>query len=265
MARIHAIANRKGGVGKTTTAINLAASLAALGRRVLLVDLDPQSNASSGLGITGISAEQSVYGALLGQVDPKSLVVATEMKNLSVLPASRDLAAAEVDLVQMEHREHRLRQALDVVADDFDIVLLDCPPSLGLLTINAFCASQGVIIPMLCEYFALEGVSELVSTIWRVKGFLNPSIEVTGVLLTMYSDRTNHSRSVEDNIRGYFKHAVYQTSIPRNVRLAEAPSFGKPALLHDIKSPGAQAYLKLAKEFLANEKAQGTERARKGA
>ena len=266
MARIHAIANQKGGVAKTTTAINLAASLAALGRRVLLVDLDPQANASSGLGVRNAPPALSVYKVLVeDSIDPSAFLQATEMKQLSLLPASRDLAAIEVELVGLPRREYRLRDALDHVSTRFDDVLLDCPPSLGLLTINALCASHGAIIPLQCEYFALEGVSELVATLRRVKSFLNPGIEISGVVLTMYDDRTTLAKNVESEIRQYFKHRVFKTTIPRNVRLAEAPSFGKPALLYDIKSRGAEAYLQLAKEFVHDEKARQAQGAGQGA
>jgi len=266
MARIHAVANQKGGVGKTTTAINLAASLAALNQRVLLVDLDPQANASSGLGHRQVPPGQSTYPLLVqDNPDVRQSIVATEMRNLTLLPASRDLAAAEVELAQTHRREYRLKQALAPLVEEHDVILLDCPPSLGLLTVNAFCAADGVVMPMQCEYFALEGISELLATLRRVKSFLNPRIEITGVVLTMRSDRTNLAQSVEDEVRRYFQHRVYQTTIPRNVRLAEAPSHGKPALLYDIKSRGAEAYLQLAKEFLQHERQQATQRARPGA
>lgn len=260
MARIHAIANQKGGVGKTTTAINLAASLAALGRRVLLVDLDPQANASSGVGWRQSTEAPSIYTCLVEGAAAANAVVTTEMKNLSLLPSSRDLAGAEVELVMLERREYRLRDALQGIAPSYDIVLLDCPPSLGLLTLNALCAADGAVIPMQCEYFALEGVTELVATLQRVKSYLNPSIGITGVVLTMYENRTNLARSVEEEIRKYFQERVFRTVIPRNVRLAEAPSFGKPAILYDIRSKGAECYLQLAKEFLQDEKALGTQR-----
>jgi chromosome partitioning protein len=266
MVRIHAVANQKGGVAKTTTAINLAASLAALGRRVLLVDLDPQANASSGLGVRNAPSPKSVYQLLVADdTDPRELLRPTEMKKLSLLPASRDLAAVEVELVDMAHREYRLRQALDKISGDFDDILLDCPPSLGLLTVNALCASHGALIPMQCEYFALEGISELVASLRRVKSFLNPGIEISGVLLTMYDNRTMLAKTVEADIRDFFKHRVFKTTIPRNVRLAEAPSFGKPAILYDIKSRGAEAYLQLAKEFVHDEKARQAQGAGQGA
>lgn len=264
MPRTYAIANQKGGVGKTTTAINLAASLAALGRRVLLVDLDPQANASSGVGCRQSTDSKGIYDCLVTGTPAAGLIVATSMKNLSLLPSSRDLAGAEIELVGLERREFRLREALQPVESGYDIILLDCPPSLGLLTLNALCAAEGAVIPMQCEYFALEGVTELVATLKRVKAYLNPAIEITGVVLTMYENRTNLARSVEEEIRKYFQHRVFQTVIPRNVRLAEAPSFGKPAILYDIKSRGADSYLQLAREFAQDEKAHGTERAGAG-
>jgi chromosome partitioning protein len=264
MARIFAVANQKGGVGKTTTTINLAASLAALGRRVLVVDLDPQGNATSGLGLRGAARARGVYGAVVQGANLAEAVLATEMKGLALAPATRDLAAAEVELVGMERREYRVRDALLRVRDAYDLVFLDCPPSLGLLTLNALCAADGAVIPMQCEYFALEGLTELIATLRRVKSFLNPAIEITGVILTMYESRTNLARSVEEEIRKYFQDRVFRTVIPRNVKLAEAPSFGKPVLLYDIKSRGAESYLQLAKEFIQDER-EGSERARQGA
>jgi chromosome partitioning protein len=252
MARIHAVANQKGGVGKTTTAINLAASLAALNQRVLLVDLDPQANASSGLGHRQVPPGQSTYPLLVQEgYDVRQSLVATAMRNLTLLPASRDLAAAEVELAHTHRREYRLKQGLQPILDEHDIILLDCPPSLGLLTVNAFCAADGVIMPMQCEYFALEGISELLATLRRVKSFLNPRIEITGVVLTMHSDRTNLAQSVEDEVRRYFQHGVFQTSIPRNVRLAEAPSYGEPVIRYDPHCAGADAYFEAAKEVAA--------------
>lgn len=262
MAKTYAVANQKGGVGKTTTSINLAASLAALNLRVLLVDLDPQGNASSGVGVRDAPSGKSLYAALVQDGNLREAVVPTEMAGLSLVPSNRDLAGAEIELVGMHRREYKLKKALASVADDHDVILLDCPPSLGLLTINALCAADGAVIPMQCEYFALEGITELLATLKRVKAFLNPAIEITGVVLAMYDDRTNLAQSVETEIRKYFRDRVYKTVIPRNVRLAEAPSFGKPAVLYDIKSKGAQAYLQLAKEFAHDERLQATQRPR---
>ena len=252
MTRIHSITNQKGGVGKTTTAINLAASLAALGRRVLLVDMDPQSNASSGLGIRGTSAGQSIYQALVSDdQDPNQLVVSTEMRNLSVIPASRDLAAAEIELVSVPRREYRLRAALDRLGASHDNILLDCPPSLGLLTLNTLTAADSVMIPIQCEFYALEGLSQLLNTVRLVQRALNPTLEIEGVLLTMYDSRLKLSKQVASEAREYFGDRVYETLIPRNVRLAEAPSFGKPILQYDVLSTGAQCYLNLAREMVA--------------
>ena len=265
MAKTYAIANQKGGVGKTTTAINLAASLAAMDLRVLLVDLDPQGNASSGLGTRDAPSGRSLYSALVQDGDLRQAIVPTGMPTLSLVPSNRDLAGAEIELVAMHRREYKLRKALAPLADDHDVILLDCPPSLGLLTINALCAADGAVIPMQCEYFALEGITDLLATLKRVKSFLHPGIEISGVVLAMYDDRTNLAQSVEEEIRKYFRDRVYKTVIPRNVRLAEAPSFGKPALLYDIKSKGAQAYLQLAKEFAQHEKLQASQRSRQGA
>ena len=260
--KVFAIANQKGGVGKTTTAINLAASVAALGRSVLLVDLDPQANASSGVGRRPTEGSPSVYGPIVQGTSLAAVISPTEFERLSLAPASKDLAGAEIELVGVDDREHKLREALSSVRKSYEYIFLDCPPSLGLLTINALCAADGAVIPLQCEYFALEGVTDLLATLKRVKAYLHPAIEITGVVLTMYDDRIRLTQSVEHEIRKYFQDRVYRTVIPRNVRLAEAPSFGKPALAYDARSRGAEAYLRLAKEFISDEEGQAPKRPR---
>jgi chromosome partitioning protein len=257
MARILAVANQKGGVGKTTTAINLGTALALADQRVLLVDIDPQANLSSGVGLKGQSAPGgTIYQALTGDPpDPRAFVLDTRVDRLSLVPADRNLTGAEVELVSMPDRERRLRGVLDRLRDDFDYILIDTPPSLGLLTLNALVAADGVVIPLNCEYFALEGLADLVATLRRVRGTLNADLDIAGVLLTMYDDRTNLGQQVARDIRSFFQDRVFTTVIPRNIRLGEAPSHGLPAILYDAKSRGAEAYLALAKEFLA----RGTE------
>jgi chromosome partitioning protein len=241
-------------VGKTTSAVNIAASLAAAEKKVLLLDMDPQGNASSGLGHPRDAVDQSIYHALIGQVPLGRVLRNTELSHLKIAPANEDLAGAEVELVLMpERREYRLADALGPLAADFDYVFIDTPPSLGLLTLNALVAASGILIPMQCEYFALEGLGALLGTIGRVREALNPTLAVEGVLLCMYDARANLTKQVENEVRAHFGPQVFDTTVPRNVRLSESPSFGKPILLYDIASRGAQAYLELAREFLGRE------------
>jgi len=255
MARIVAVANQKGGVGKTTTAINLAASLALAGQRVLIVDVDPQGNLTSGVGQKGMATPAGTIYEALTAVDPltdcRPFVVPTSVDRLNVVPANRNLTGAEIELVTLARREERLRLLLGGMRGEFDYIFIDCPPSLGLLTLNALVAADAVLIPLHCEYFALEGLADLVGTMRRVRGALNPSLDIEGVLLTMFDERTNLGQQVAREVRDFFKEKVYQTVIPRNVRLGEAPSHGMPVILYDVKSRGAEAYAALAREVLA--------------
>jgi chromosome partitioning protein len=249
MTKIVSLANQKGGVGKTTTAINLGASLAACERRVLLVDLDPQGNATSGVGLPK-NEDNSMYEVLVDGLPLKDIIVPTELPTLFVAPSSVDLVGAEVELRDAIGREYYLRRALEQVNGDYDYVLIDSPPSLGLLTVNGLTAAQSVLVPMQCEYFALEGISQLLTTVERVRDAVNPGLDIEGIVLTMYDERMNLSRQVAEEVRNHFGEKVYSTIIPRNVRLGEAPSFGKPIILYDIRSRGSEAYVNLAKEFI---------------
>jgi chromosome partitioning protein len=248
MAKIVALANQKGGVGKTTTAINLGASVAACERRVLLVDLDPQANASSGIGVT--EADPSMYDVLIENMPLREIVRPTEIPTLFLAPSSVDLVGAEVELRDAIGREYYLKRVLEPVAADYDYILIDSPPSLGLLTVNGLTAAHSVLVPLQAEYFALEGVSQLLATIDRVKSAVNPSLDIEGIVLTMYDERMNLARQVADEVRNHFGEKLYKTVIPRNVRLSEAPSFGKPIILYDIRSRGSEAYVSLAREFI---------------
>ncbi|ETI66213.1 MULTISPECIES: ParA family protein [Neobacillus] len=252
MGKILAIANQKGGVGKTTTSVNLGACLAYIGKRVLLVDTDPQGNATSGIGIEKAEVEQCIYDVLVDDVEAKAVIKPTSVENLYAIPATIQLAGAEIELVPTISREVRLKRALGEVKDQFDYIIIDCPPSLGLLTINALTASDAVLIPVQCEYYALEGLSQLLNTVRLVQKHLNQDLKIEGVLLTMLDARTNLGIQVIEEVKKYFQDKVYKTIIPRNVRLSEAPSHGEPIITYDSKSRGAEVYLDLAKEVVAN-------------
>ena len=250
MARIIAIANQKGGVGKTTTAVNLAACLAKKGQRVLLIDMDPQGNATSGLGVDNRKVENSIYDILISAEKMENVVVKTDFRNLELCPSSIALSGAEIELVNLMAREYRLKEALEDVKEKYDFIFLDCPPSLGLVTLNALTACGSVLMPIQCEYYALEGLSQLTATIKRVKKLLNPDIEIEGVLMTMFSSRQNLAIQVVDEVKKFFPQKVYKTIIPRNVRLSEAPGFGQPVIQYDPSSRGAESYTDLAEEVL---------------
>ena len=255
MGKTIAFSNQKGGVGKTTTCVNLSAALAESGKKVLIIDLDPQGNATTGLGINKGAVKNSIYQVLTEELDVKSAILKTDVQNLDIVPSAIDLAGAEVELVYLKNREKRLCSAIKKIAKSYDYVAIDCPPSLGLLTINALTSADSVIIPIQCEYFALEGLSQLMNTIKLVIKHLNQKLTIEGVLLTMYDGRALVSRQIAGEIRKFFGAKAYNTVIPRNIRVSEAPSHGIPVIRHDIKSSGAKAYLELAKEFLSKETA----------
>lgn len=254
MPRVIAIANRKGGVGKTTTTINVATAMAAAGKKVLVIDLDPQSNASTSLGIDKNGGMVSSYQVILGENSLSEAVVWTDIPNFSIVPASPDLAGAEIELINKPQREFALRKAMEKTTTGYDYVLIDCPPSLSLITINALVAADAVIVPLQCEYLALEGITDLIGNINQIKRRFNPKLELQGVVLTMYDGRNNLTQMVEQDVRSFFGKKVYQTVIPRNVRISEAPSHGKPVLLYDFKCSGSQAYISLTGEVLRREK-----------
>lgn len=254
VARIMTIANQKGGVAKTTTAVNIGACLASLGKKVLLIDIDPQGNASSGLGINRTEIDHCIYDVLINNIPVSSVTVKTDIEGLEIVPATIQLAGAEIELVSSISRELKLKKALHLVKENYDYVLIDCPPSLGLLTLNALTAADSLIIPIQCEYYALEGLGQLLNTIQLVQKHLNPDLELEGVVLTMFDARTNLSIQVVDEVKNYFKGKVFGTIVPRNVRLSEAPSHGKPIITYDPKSRGAEVYFDLAKEVIDNGK-----------
>jgi len=258
VARVICIANQKGGVGKTTTAVNLSASIAAAERRVLLIDIDPQGNSTSGVGVSKENSHETVYHALLRGSGLKETIQKTELPYLDLVPSNTDLIGAEIELIQEKDRERKLEHLIKEVELDYDFIFIDCPPSLGLLTINSLTAAHSVLIPLQCEYYALEGLSQLLRTIHLIKQSLNHRLTIEGILLTMFDSRNNLSHQVAQEVKTYFKGKVFETVIPRNIRLSEAPSHGKPVLLYDVHSKGAESYLNLAREILADGKIDGT-------
>ncbi len=250
MSIIIAIANQKGGVGKTTTNVNLSACLATAGKKVLTIDIDPQGNTTSGLGVDKKSVEKSIYDVLINGVEMEQSIIPTKVTNLDIIPSNIQLAGAEIEMVSMLSREHILKRSIESIRDLYDFILIDCPPSLGLITINALTASDKILVPIQCEYYALEGLSQLMNTVKLVRNYLNPSLEVEGVVLTMFDARTNLSIQVVEEVKKYFRSKVYRTIIPRNVRLGEAPSHGLPIIMYDPKCTGAEAYMDLAEEVI---------------
>lgn len=252
MTRVICIANQKGGVGKTTTAVNLSAALAVFEKRTLLVDCDPQANATSGVGIEKNDVEQNLYHGMLGRTGAKNLIVNSEIETLKVIPSDIELIGFEIEMMASSERETRLKRLIAELDNVFDYIILDCPPSLSLLTVNALTAADSLLIPLQCEYYALEGLGQLLNTVDRIKQSLNPELDITGILLTMFDRRTNLSYQVAEEAEKYFKNLVFKTTVPRNIRLSEAPSFGKPILLYDATSTGAQSYFNLAREIMQN-------------
>jgi len=251
MGKIIAVANQKGGVGKTTTAVNLSSALAIAEAKVLIVDMDPQANATSGLGFLPHELEKSVYDIIVGQAEIEDVILDTQINNLSLIPSKIDLTAAEIELVTVLSRETRLKRHLDIKRGDYDFIIIDCPPSLGLLTINSLTAADSVLIPLQCEYYALEGLSQLLNTVRLIRENLNPNLKLEGILLTMYDPRNNLSKEVYRQVREYFREDMFKTIIPRNVKLSEAPSYGLPIISYDIRSKGAESYIELAKEVIS--------------
>jgi chromosome partitioning protein len=252
-AKIFSIVNQKGGVGKTTTAINIATAMSAIGKKVLLIDMDPQGNASTGLGVDVSERHNTIYEVIIGQIDASDAIIKTKIPNLKIITSTVDLSASEVELVNIEQREFLLKNSLEKIVADFDIIIIDCPPSLGLLTLNALCASDSILIPMQCEFFSLEGLSHLLNTVGLIKDNLNQNLAISGIILTMHDKRNKLTEQVEEDVRNFLGDKVYENYIPRNVKLSEAPSYGLPGIVYDSKCTGSVAYLKLVKEIIKKE------------